>query len=63
MFYLIAAEMDDFDPQLNQPGYVSEFKMLPKQTSKQEERIAELHQTLAYDSHFLVPILTKEFLS
>ena len=52
MFYLNAAEMDDFDPQQNQPGYVSEFKMLPKRTSKQEERIAEIHQTLAYDIFF-----------
>lgn len=44
----VSAELGDYDPQDHLPGYVSQFKMLPKQTQKQEEKIAEIHQTLTY---------------
>ncbi len=45
---LFPAEVGDYDPQDHPPGYVTEFKMLPKQTQKQEEKIAELHKQLAW---------------
>ncbi|KAI0207138.1 FERM domain-containing protein 5 [Lamellibrachia satsuma] len=44
--YIVQSELGDYDPQDHLPGYVSQFKMLPKQTQKQEEKIAEIHQTL-----------------
>lgn len=44
---MVTAEVGDFSDDDHLPGYVSQFKMLPKQTNKQEERIAELHRTLA----------------
>ena len=44
---MVTAEVGDFEPDEHQQGYVSQFKMLPKQTSKQEEKIEELHKTLA----------------
>ncbi|ELT91322.1 hypothetical protein CAPTEDRAFT_180802 [Capitella teleta] len=45
--YIIQSEVGDYDPQDHVPGYVAQFKMLPKQTVKQEERIAEIHRTLS----------------
>lgn len=48
MFVLLTAEVGDYDPEDHPPGYVAEFKMLPKQNAKMEEKIAELHQTLVY---------------
>ncbi|XP_059174623.1 FERM domain-containing protein 5-like isoform X4 [Physella acuta] len=45
--YIIQSEVGDYDPQDHQPGYVSEFKMLPKQTPKHEEKIMEAHSALA----------------
>ena len=42
------AEVGDYDPQDHPAGYVSEFKMLPKQTNKHEDRIAELHKNLVW---------------
>ncbi|XP_064610207.1 FERM domain-containing protein 5-like isoform X2 [Liolophura sinensis] len=44
--YIIQSEVGDYDPEDHPPGYVAEFKMLPKQNGKMEEKIAELHQTL-----------------
>ena len=41
-----SAEVDDYNIVDHPPGYVSEFKMLPKQTPKQEEKICEIHKTL-----------------
>ena len=43
----LTAEVGDYDPQDHPPGYVAQFKMLPKQTTKQEEKIADIHKTLA----------------
>uniref|UniRef100_A0A2C9LSC7 FERM domain-containing protein n=1 Tax=Biomphalaria glabrata TaxID=6526 RepID=A0A2C9LSC7_BIOGL len=45
--YIIQSEVGDYDPQDHLPGYVSEFKMLPKQTPKHEEKIMEAHKALA----------------
>lgn len=45
--YIIQSEVGDYDPEDHAPGYVTEFKMLPKQTAKQEEKIAELHKSLS----------------
>ncbi|CAL1533783.1 unnamed protein product [Lymnaea stagnalis] len=45
--YIIQSEVGDYDPQDHLPGYVSEFKMLPKQTPKHEEKIMEAHRALA----------------
>lgn len=46
LYEFVTAEVGDYDPQDHPPGYVSEFKMLPKQTQKQEDKIAEIHKTL-----------------
>ena len=48
-FYILSetAEVGDYDPQDHGPGYVSEFKMLPKQTPKHEEKITEAHRALS----------------
>ncbi|GFS06257.1 FERM domain-containing protein 3 [Elysia marginata] len=45
--YIIQSEVGDYDPQDHPLGYVSEFKMLPKQTPKHEEKIMEAHKALA----------------
>lgn len=45
---LFLAEVGDYDPEEHLVDYVNKFKMLPKQTPKQEEKIAELHRGLAY---------------
>ncbi|KAL3867216.1 hypothetical protein ACJMK2_044433 [Sinanodonta woodiana] len=44
--YIIQSEVGDFDPQDHPPGYVTEFKMLPKQNVKMEEQIMEIHKSL-----------------
>ncbi|GAB1605989.1 FERM domain-containing protein 5-like isoform X10 [Argonauta hians] len=44
--YIIQSELGDYDEQDHPPGYVSQFKMLPKQNLRMEEQIAELHKTL-----------------
>ena len=41
------AEVGDYDLEDHPPGYVAQFKMLPKQTAKQEEKIAEIHKSMA----------------
>ncbi|XP_062580054.1 FERM domain-containing protein 5-like isoform X2 [Saccostrea cucullata] len=45
--YIIQSEVGDYHPEDHPPGYVSEFKMLPKQNAKMEEEIMEIHKTLA----------------
>ena len=45
--YIVQSEVGDYDPQDHPQGYVTEFKMLPKQNSRQEELIMELHKTLS----------------
>lgn len=45
--YIVQSEVGDYDPQDHPQGYVTEFKMLPKQNSRQEEQIMEIHKTLS----------------
>lgn len=45
--YIIQSEVGDYEAEDHQPGYVTEFKMLPKQNPKTEEQIMELHKTLS----------------
>lgn len=40
------AEVGDYHPEDHPQGYVSEFKMLPKQNAKMEAEIMEIHKTL-----------------
>ncbi|XP_071442832.1 FERM domain-containing protein 5 [Hetaerina americana] len=42
--YIIQSELGDFDPDEHTEGYVSEHKLLLKQTPKIEEKIVEIHQ-------------------
>ena len=42
-----SAEIGDYDPEEHLVDYVSQFRLLPKQTPRHEQRIAELHKTLA----------------
>jgi len=44
--YIVQSEVGDYDPEDHKGDYVSNFKMLPKQTAKQEEKIAEIHKEL-----------------
>uniref|UniRef100_A0AC34R6J7 FERM domain-containing protein n=1 Tax=Panagrolaimus sp. JU765 TaxID=591449 RepID=A0AC34R6J7_9BILA len=41
------AVLGDYDENVHLPGYVSEYKLLLKQTERLEERIAEAHKQLA----------------
>ncbi|CAG0881541.1 unnamed protein product [Darwinula stevensoni] len=45
--YIVQAEMGDYNPDEHgeNPGYISEFKILLKQTPELEEQVAYLHQT------------------
>lgn len=45
--YIIQSEVGDYEAEDHPPGYVTEFKMLPKQNPKTEEQIMELHKTLS----------------
>lgn len=38
--------MGDYDQRRHSKGYVSEFRLLPNQSSELENRVAELHQQL-----------------
>ena len=40
-------ELGDYDPHKHEPGYVAEFRIVPKQNRDLEDRIAVLHQDLA----------------
>jgi hypothetical protein len=44
--YIIQSEVGDYDLQDHPVGYISNFKMLPKQTPKHEEKIMEAHKAL-----------------
>ena len=41
----VAAELGDYDPEEHEDNYVSEFKLLLKQTPEIEEKMMEIHQT------------------
>jgi hypothetical protein len=40
------ADQGDFDEERHLPGYVSEFKLLLRQSPRTEEKIAEHHKEL-----------------
>ena len=42
---VFAAELGDYDPEEHEDNYVSEFKLLLKQTPEIEEKMMEIHQT------------------
>ncbi|KAK3709152.1 hypothetical protein QZH41_018062 [Actinostola sp. cb2023] len=44
--YIVQAELGDYDPDDNEEGYVSEFRIVPKQSEKLEKKIAEIHKQL-----------------
>ncbi|XP_050402560.1 FERM domain-containing protein 5 isoform X35 [Patella vulgata] len=44
--YIVQSEVGDYDQEDHPLGYISEFKMLPKQNAKMEEQIMEMHKTL-----------------
>lgn len=44
--FIVQSEVGDYDPEDHPPGYISDFKMLPKQTPKLEERVMEQHKLL-----------------
>uniref|UniRef100_A0A915BW02 FERM domain-containing protein n=1 Tax=Parascaris univalens TaxID=6257 RepID=A0A915BW02_PARUN len=41
---ILQAVIGDYDAEPRSPGYVSEYKLLPKQTAKLEEKVAEEHK-------------------
>lgn len=43
--YIIQSELGDYEPEYHVGNYVSEFKLLLKQTPRLEEKIIEIHQT------------------
>ncbi|XP_069700250.1 FERM domain-containing protein 5 isoform X3 [Periplaneta americana] len=43
--YIIQSELGDYDPEEHEENYVSEFKLLLKQTPEIEEKMMEIHQT------------------
>lgn len=43
---IFTAELGDYDQRRHSKGYVSEFRLLPNQSSELETRVAELHQQL-----------------
>lgn len=40
------AELGDYDPRRHSYGYVSEFSLMPNQSTELENRVTELHQQL-----------------
>jgi hypothetical protein len=41
-----SAELGDYDPEENEQGYISEFRIVPKQSEKLEKKISEIHKQL-----------------
>ena len=46
ILFSFTAELGDYDQRRHSKGYVSEFRLLPNQSSELETRVAELHQQL-----------------
>lgn len=44
--FILQSEVGDYDPEEHLANYVGKFKMLPKQSQRQEEKIRELHRSL-----------------
>ncbi|XP_074650162.1 band 4.1-like protein 4 isoform X1 [Tubulanus polymorphus] len=45
--YAVQSELGDYDPRRHSFGYVSEFRLVPNQTTELEDRIHQIHRTLA----------------
>ncbi|XP_064402254.1 tyrosine-protein phosphatase non-receptor type 4-like [Halichondria panicea] len=45
--YIMQAQLGDYDPDKHAPGYVADFHLIPKQTHDMDDRISQLHQSLA----------------
>ncbi|KXJ26282.1 FERM domain-containing protein 3 [Exaiptasia diaphana] len=66
--YIVQAELGDYDSEDNQEGYVSEFRIVPKQSEKLEKKIGEIHKQLvpqivkcSYDGKvFYIQVLKEE---
>lgn len=43
-----SAELGDYDAEVRPSNYVSEYKLLLRQTQKTEDRIAEYHKALKW---------------
>ena len=43
---LSTADIGDYDPEDNDEGYVSQFRIVPKQSEKLEKKIEEAHKQL-----------------
>uniref|UniRef100_A0A1I8PSV2 Erythrocyte membrane protein band 4.1-like 4A n=1 Tax=Stomoxys calcitrans TaxID=35570 RepID=A0A1I8PSV2_STOCA len=44
--FVVQSELGDYDQRRHSKGYVSEFRLLPNQSSELENRVSELHQQL-----------------
>lgn len=44
--YLIQSELGDYDSRIHQPGYVSEFRLIPNPPVDFEVQVRELHKRL-----------------
>ncbi|XP_017847788.1 uncharacterized protein DDB_G0283357 isoform X2 [Drosophila busckii] len=44
--FVVQSELGDYDQRRHSKGYVSEFRLLPNQSSELEARVSELHQQL-----------------
>ncbi|XP_068156533.1 uncharacterized protein [Drosophila tropicalis] len=44
--FVVQSELGDYDQRRHSKGYVSEFRLLPNQSSELESRVSELHQQL-----------------
>ncbi|XP_065060277.1 FERM domain-containing protein 5-like [Rhopilema esculentum] len=54
--HIVQAEAGDFDETEHQGNYISSIKLLPRQTEKLEDRIAEIHKALSGTT----PVLAEE---
>ncbi|EDO34391.1 predicted protein [Nematostella vectensis] len=45
--YIVQAELGDYDPEDQEDNYVSEFRIVPKQSEKLENKIADIHRSLS----------------
>ncbi|CAB4015581.1 FERM domain-containing 5-like, partial [Paramuricea clavata] len=45
--YIVQDELGDYDPEDHKEGYLSEFRVVPKQNEKLEAKIAENHKNLS----------------
>uniref|UniRef100_A0A8C3WSI8 Protein 4.1 n=1 Tax=Catagonus wagneri TaxID=51154 RepID=A0A8C3WSI8_9CETA len=43
--YTIQSELGDYDPELHDADYISDFKLAPNQTKELEEKVMELHKS------------------